>query len=428
MGKAFLFISLLALASIFYSQLPSGQGGPAFSGQDLDRMIAAQQNNIQMVKSCQAASFAPPVSDAKVSKIDILGLVDGKCKIILHTDNGEAQYLLSESIYKSFSSINDVEKGECSGACESSKSAMQAPETEDEGELCMRECIVKDCDLGEFACQKLNGEKCEKECDMLGDAPELESMSKEQRCISECVSREAPGTRCGGGPEGETGNEICQKCASECVHLYEGPCLGEEKLEEKKKACFTCEHCYGAPVMGPSGEGYDCIVDVKCSDASGEWGDNPGTGPDSYEAGHEPGASYEASLELWEDKGTLLIETENSGQIGVDIAAKEGISLRQEGGKLLITTTGEDAQTEQIEIDNNLKDVMFSPEGKQLNIEKITVGVENDKPVYEFEEKEKAKLFGLIPIDKNVKKKVDAENLELLEKKEPWWGFLALEE
>ena len=41
--------------------------------------------------------------------------------------------------------------------------------------------------------------------------------------------------------------------------------------------------------MGDSGEGWECITDVECKDASSEFGDNPGEGPDSYEEGHEPG-------------------------------------------------------------------------------------------------------------------------------------------
>ncbi len=31
--------------------------------------------------------------------------------------------------------------------------------------------------------------------------------------------------------------------------------------------------------MEDSGQGWDCIVDIKCADASGEREDNPGTGP-----------------------------------------------------------------------------------------------------------------------------------------------------
>ena len=113
---------------------------------------------------------------------------------------------------------------------------------------------------------------------MKGDAPDESEMSAEQLCITRCVAEVDSSIICGASKEGETGNSVCQKCASDCVHLYEGPCLDDAKLKSKQKECETCEHCYGEPVTGPSGEGWDCIVDVKCNDASSQFGDNPGTG------------------------------------------------------------------------------------------------------------------------------------------------------
>jgi hypothetical protein len=107
---------------------------------------------------------------------------------------------------------------------------------------------------------------------------EPEAKSEEEQCIRDCVNAESPGTICQAAEGGEKGNELCQKCAKSCEHLYAGPCLDELKLEAAKKACDTCEHCYGKPVMGDSGEGYECIVSIECADASGEFGDEPGTG------------------------------------------------------------------------------------------------------------------------------------------------------
>ncbi len=144
---------------------------------------------------------------------------------------------------------------------------------------CMEKCVLVRCDEFDFACQGQNQEKCEKECNMLGDKPDESTISAEQLCITNCVKAESPGTRCGASQTGETGNELCQRCAASCVHLYAGPCLDDTKLKTKQKECETCEHCYGEPLMGASGEGWDCIVDVKCSDASSEFGDEPGTGP-----------------------------------------------------------------------------------------------------------------------------------------------------
>ena len=149
------------------------------------------------------------------------------------------------------------------------------PESAGKEYSCMQKCVKAGCDEVDFDCQETNRESCEKECGMI---KEPEPKSEEEACIRACVRKVDPALMCGGGPEGEQGNEVCQRCAQECVHLYAGPCLAEEKLEEKKQACITCEHCYGEPVMGDSGEGYECIVDVVCKDASAEFGDEPGTG------------------------------------------------------------------------------------------------------------------------------------------------------
>jgi len=160
------------------------------------------------------------------------------------------------------------------------------PKPNDEGEACMQKCILVGCGEYEFNCQNSKMDACEDECRMKGDAPTESEMSAEQLCITNCVALVDQKIICGNSKEGETGNEVCQKCANECVHLYEGPCLNDEQLSEKERACETCEHCYGEPVMGPSGEGWDCIVDVECADASGEFGDEPGTGPGIGQEGY----------------------------------------------------------------------------------------------------------------------------------------------
>jgi hypothetical protein len=159
------------------------------------------------------------------------------------------------------------------------------PEPVDEGEACMQECILIGCGEFDFDCQGENKEKCEEECGMIKEPDESE-MSAEQICITNCVEKEDPDAICGNSKEGETGNALCQKCASECVHLYEGPCLNDEQLTKKEKECEVCEHCYGEPVEGPSGQGWNCIVDVTCEDASDEFGDEPGEGPGIGQEGY----------------------------------------------------------------------------------------------------------------------------------------------
>ena len=158
---------------------------------------------------------------------------------------------------------------ECMTKCNANKPE-STPETS-----CMEKCILVGCGGYDFSCQNGNKDKCEKECNMI---KEPEAKNEEEKCIRACVKQHSPGTICKPSQEGEQGNDVCKMCAQQCVHLYAGPCLGEEKLETKKKECMTCEHCYAKTVMGDSGEGWECIVDVECKDASSEFGDNPGIG------------------------------------------------------------------------------------------------------------------------------------------------------
>jgi len=172
----------------------------------------------------------------------------------------------------------------CGAECNVETSGPPAPENE--GEKCMQECVVQGCEKYDFMCEKQNKVKCEDECEMKGDAPDESEMNEEQLCISKCVAAEDQSVICGSSQEGETGNTLCRRCASECVHLYEGPCLDDEQIKEKEKECENCEHCYGGPVMGASGEGWDCIVDIECKDASSEFGDEPGEGPGIGQEGY----------------------------------------------------------------------------------------------------------------------------------------------
>jgi len=153
------------------------------------------------------------------------------------------------------------------------------PEPENEGEACMQECVKIGCELGNFECQEGNRESCEEECDMKGDAPDESIMNEEQKCITDCVGEENPGIICQKSAEGESGGRICKKCAKECEHLYAGPCINDKEIREKEKGCKTCNNCYGKIIMGDSGEGWECIVNVECADSSSEFGNESGEGP-----------------------------------------------------------------------------------------------------------------------------------------------------
>ena len=179
-----------------------------------------------------------------------------------------------------------VVEGRDEGVCMAECGVEPKPEASGDGEVCMEECISRGCDEYDVGCQNKNREGCEDGCGMKGDAPDESGMSAEQLCISNCVAAEDPSMICGNSQDGESGGALCQRCASECVHLYEGPCLDDEGVTAKERECETCEHCYGEPVMGASGEGWDCIIDVKCEDASSEFGDDAGSGPGIGDEGY----------------------------------------------------------------------------------------------------------------------------------------------
>ncbi|MFH1500916.1 MAG: hypothetical protein ABIE22_03130 [archaeon] len=177
-------------------------------------------------------------------------------------------------------------RARCMGECNAQPAALSPDEQ------CVQDCIDKYCPMPGgpeyMTCMDGKIDYCDDECDMKGDAPDESKMSDEQRCISDCVNRVDPSIICGSSKEGETGNEVCQMCADQCVHLYEGPCLNDEQITGKENVCAAiCEHCYGEPVMGESGEGWECIVDISCEDASDEFGDDPGSGPGIGEEGYE---------------------------------------------------------------------------------------------------------------------------------------------
>lgn len=230
---AFLVFSNITAFSVFEGGPPSGgsgpQGPPANAG--------------------EVPSFGPSESEISCMKSCVTGKCGSLANAACNTENGPA----------------------CQIQCNVVK-----PEQTDE-EKCVEACALEGCEKYDFTCQKANQAKCDKQCGMI-KAPDESTMSEEQRCISVCINKVSPGTICGASKEGETGGAICQECAKQCEHLYAGPCLDDEKLSMAKKECETCPHCYGEPVMGDSGEGWECIVDVACKDATAEWGDEPGEG------------------------------------------------------------------------------------------------------------------------------------------------------
>jgi len=308
------------------------------------------------------------------------------------------------------------------------------PEPADEGEACMQKCILVGCDEFDFTCQNSKMDSCEDECGMV---TEPEAKNEEEQCIRDCVAKVDPSIICGSGTfegEGETGNEVCQKCAESCVHLYAGPCLTDELWREKENECMVQgEHMEAAPIRGDSGQGWECTVDLECIDRSYEWGDNPGSGPDNWEEGHAPSednvywGDYKSDLEISGSEGVLEIRNTNIKNIGkkvkVNINGGEGVSLEEKDEKLIVKN-----EEVEVEIDNNLDKLVISEKGNKREIKNINIEIEEGKPIYKYEEKERAKLLGIVPVSKDVEKKVDAEKMDVLEENGPWWEFLSVEE
>jgi len=418
MKRGIIIIVVFLLVSFVYAQ-----EGPKFSEQDLDNLIAKQQKSYDIAKKCEVTSFVPPDPDKRVTRIDIRGTVDGKCKIILTTDKGIAEYLLSRDVYTKIDSLDDLFKGDCTGACEYSKSVHSAPEPENKEEKCMQKCIVEDCDRSTFECEKLNRDKCEMKCGMIKDP---EASNENEQCIRDCVG---PNIMCNaGGPDagGET-NPKCKECAEYCLELYGSGnnCLTEEEWEDKEESCKTCEHCYGEAVYGPSGDGYGCIVDVKCFDATEEWGDDSGEGPASYEPGHEPSEDnvywwdYETSLSI--EDGSITI-SDGKEEKEVEFEIEEGLEVKKEDDKIKIKD-----KEHEIIIDENSEELLERYYDIDDDLEEIRLRLEEGTPVYELTVKERAKLFGFINIKKEIKKKIDASNLKLIEEEKPWWSLFALD-
>lgn len=181
---------------------------------------------------------------------------------------------------------DDLCMKENSNGCKERCGVTGPPEPENQDEKCMQDCILIGCDELDFECQEKNKFDCEERCGLIKEELLLEEMSEEQKCIYECIMKKDPDAVCENGPEGEKGDKACKKCAKECEHLYEGPCLSDKEIREKEKECEICKYCYGEPIMGDSGQGWECIVNVECKDASNEWGDEPGEGPSIGEEGY----------------------------------------------------------------------------------------------------------------------------------------------
>ncbi len=308
-----------------FEQFEEFYGGPFKSKEELEQWAKKERDTLEIVRNCDkyesVESFAPPDPEGMVVKVELQAIDGGRCQMKIHTAKGGiATYLIPPEIYTTFRGPEDLIKENipCTGACEFMEKMMTEPHgpgENPEAEACMEECIRKDCDNGLFECMLENKEKCEKECGFgkreMEGPPGMENMGEEERCIMECVG---PDVMCKSGPEGEE-NPKCKECAEKCAkEFYKGPCLNDEQLKEKEKECESkCEHCYGKPIMGDSGDGRECIIGMECKDASSEFGDEAGEGPANFEEGHGPGEEFGPPEEEIAPMTGEVVSGENQG-------------------------------------------------------------------------------------------------------------------
>ncbi len=244
----------------------------------------------ESLRLCKPTKFYP---DTEVV-LSIEGIEDGKCKIYVTMQEGKGPPVPMEMTCFKPDFANGMKGPEdlfphCLGSMKDFVDEYGMPEGPGgpggPEEECMMDCMDGSnmrCgpDIDDPQCRR-----CEEKCGLMGSGPGGSGMNQEEKCIMECVGS---GIQCMPGPGGEQ-NPACERCANECTKYYEGPCLTEKDLDIKERQCSSrCEHCYGEPIEGDSGEGYQCIVAIECKDASDEFGDDAGTGPASYDEGKSP--------------------------------------------------------------------------------------------------------------------------------------------
>lgn len=267
-------------------QMDRFYGSPFGSEEEFQKWVEAEKDAIEIIRGCDkysaenVKSFVPPDPEGFVVKVDLY-LEGTECIMTLHTKEGKkATYPVPEEDYKKFKAPKVFVNFSCTGDCDALNKIFTmhhgsgSPE-----ELCMEECIQKDCDDSMFVCMEKNMEKCEEECGLRGDGqgPFVDGeLDPFQGCVMVC----AGDRRCEPG-----GNDsVCIACEEKCMNEY-GPgigyehCLTEEQLDAKEQQCMQ-NNQYGEMVESSIPEGGMCISDVICKDFDpSEWGDNPQGGP-----------------------------------------------------------------------------------------------------------------------------------------------------
>ena len=276
-------------------QMDRFYGSPFGSEEEFQKWVEGEKDAIQIVRGCDkynstnVKSFVPPDPEGFVVKVQLY--FDGtNCLMSLTTKDGKkATYPVPEEDYKVFKDPTGFVNYSCTGDCDALNEIFSMAHGDGSSEsVCMEKCIQKDCDDSMFVCMEKNMDSCETECGLKGDGqgPFVDGeLDPFQGCIMVCAGNK----RCEPGGS----DPVCIACEEKCMNEY-GPgigyehCLTEEQLEAKEAVCIANQQ-YGETVESATPDGKMCISDVICKafDPS-EWGDDPGSGPDSWEEGHPP--------------------------------------------------------------------------------------------------------------------------------------------
>lgn len=281
-----------------FKQFDEFYGSPFGSKEDFEKWVEKEKEATDIIKGCagysaeKPYSFVPPDPEAMVVLVDIFGLVEGKCKIRLHSKDGSiAEYLLPAETYTNWTGPELLSGLDCSGECGFMQNIFQLIESGKGGsaeEVCMNQCIRKDCALGMFACMQQNREACELECGLRkeGEGPFVDGqLDPMQACVMMCIQGSGI-ERCGPGGT----NPVCLQCEQQCISAY-GPgikyerCISGEQVEAKQAEC-AAQGKYGEPLEEFVAD-KTCITDIVCKEYE-QVGDNPGTGPGIGEPGYNP--------------------------------------------------------------------------------------------------------------------------------------------
>jgi hypothetical protein len=123
---------------------------------------------------------------------------------------------------------------------------------------------------------------------------------------------------------------------------------------------------------------------------------------------------------------TMTVYAGNSGNMIVQIKginSSTNVTLyKGENGKVYGTFQGN--ETHEIILPDEIMDKLKERHQKRLQLYNESINLTEDG-YYQIQTKKKARLFWLVPVKEQMGAEVDAETGEIVDIRNPWWGFLA---